>query len=74
MTARPMRVAVILGDPRLPYLYAVDGKFGEVEMQVLADFKAALNELSGYEFRFLDDHSGKFRGQYTEYRLTRINV
>lgn len=57
MTARPMRVAVILGDPRLPYLYAVDGKFGEVEMQVLADFKAALNELSGYEFRFLDDHS-----------------
>lgn len=57
MTARPMRVAVILGDPRLPYLYAVDGKFGEVEMQVQADFKAALNELAGYEFRFLDDHS-----------------
>lgn len=57
MIAKPLRVAVILGDPRLPYPYAIDGKFGEVEMQILADFKAALNALDGYEFRFLDDHA-----------------
>lgn len=57
MTVKPLRVAVILGDPRLPYPYAFEGKFGEVEMQVLADFETALNELDGYEFRFLDDHS-----------------
>lgn len=52
----PLRVAVILGDPRLPYPYSADGQFGTEEIEGASQLRAALGELDGYEFVYLDDH------------------
>jgi D-alanine-D-alanine ligase len=60
MTARssqtPLHVGVLLGDPRLPYPYSVDGRFGEEEIEGARRLGEALSELEGYRFTFLDDH------------------
>jgi len=52
-----LEVAVVLGDPRLPYPYAVDGRFGAEELEQLGHVRSALAELDGYRFTFFDDHS-----------------
>ncbi|MBB3142672.1 D-alanine--D-alanine ligase family protein [Halomonas organivorans] len=49
-------VAVLLGDPRLPYAYAPDGRFGDEELTAVMRLREALQRLKGYRFRFLDDH------------------
>ncbi len=60
MTAHPSRqplhVGVLLGDPRLPYPYSVDGHFGEEEIEGARRLGEALAELDGYRFTWFDDH------------------
>lgn len=52
-----LHVGVLLGDPRLPYPYAVDGQFGSEEIEGVRHLEEALATLSGYRFTWFDDHS-----------------
>lgn len=52
-----MQVGVVLGDPRLPYPYAIDGRFGEQELSAVEHLKEALATLEGYRFSYFDDHA-----------------
>lgn len=54
---RHLNVAVLLGDPRLPYAYAVDGVFGSEELEAVERLRTALERLPGYRFSYLDDHA-----------------
>lgn len=49
-------VAVILGDPRVPYPYAVGGFFADDELEGAARLADALATLDGWRFTALDDH------------------
>ncbi|MDX1605189.1 MAG: hypothetical protein R3202_03290, partial [Candidatus Competibacterales bacterium] len=51
-----LHVGVLLGDPRLPYPYAPDGRFGEEEIEGARQLRAALARLDGYRFSYFDDH------------------
>lgn len=55
-TSSPIRLGVLLGDPRLPYPYSVDGRFGEEETEGARQLVQALGELSRYEVTVFDDH------------------
>lgn len=50
-------VAVLLGDPRLPYAYAIDACFGAEEQNAVEQLKTALAALEGFTFTYLDDHT-----------------
>lgn len=52
----PLHVAVVLGDPRLPYPYSIDGRFGHEELEGVRQLREALDGLDGYRFVYLDDH------------------
>jgi D-alanine-D-alanine ligase len=52
-----IHVGVVLGDPRLPYPYAVDGKFGAQELAAVEHLQEALGGLQGYRFSYFDDHA-----------------
>jgi D-alanine-D-alanine ligase len=54
---RARDVAVILGDPRRSDSVKPNGRFGDAELQTVAALRTALATLSGYRFRFLDDHA-----------------
>ncbi|GHC33643.1 hypothetical protein [Aidingimonas halophila] len=54
---RCQNVSVLLGDPRLPYAYAVDGMFGAEELKAVEELRGALERLAGYRFVYLDDHA-----------------
>lgn len=54
---RPIAVAVLLGDPRLPYPYAIGECFGAEEHDAVVRLKLALTEIDGFTFTYLDDHS-----------------
>ena len=65
-------VTVILGDPRLPDPVKRDGRFNEEDAETVARLKAALAELPGYRFRYLDDHAALFadlRAQHPQFVL-----
>lgn len=49
-------MAVVLGDPRIPYSYATGGKFGSEELEAVEALQRALSTLEGFEFRYFDDH------------------
>jgi D-alanine-D-alanine ligase len=49
-------IGVLLGDPRYPYPYAPDGKFGPDEIEADHQLRGALAKLDGYRFSYLDDH------------------
>ena len=52
-----LRVGVVLGDPRLPYPYAIEGRFGPDELQAVEDLKEALARLEDdFRFSWFDDH------------------
>lgn len=57
MATDRIQIGVLLGDPTLPYPYAMDGKFGEEETRAIVELKSALASLEGYEFIYFDDHS-----------------
>ncbi|MGF1466932.1 MAG: D-alanine--D-alanine ligase [Sandaracinaceae bacterium] len=56
MPESALHVAVVLGDPRLPYAYAPGGVFGSEETRAAADLERALQELPRFRFTILDDH------------------
>jgi len=51
-----LQVGVILGDPRLPYAYSIDNKFGEDELEAEKQLRSALAKLEGYRFTYFDNH------------------
>lgn len=51
-----VNVAVVLGDPRLPYSYSVDGQFGKEELDAVEHLQVALEKLDGFSFEYFDDH------------------
>lgn len=56
MTASELDVALLTGDPRLPYEYGVDGAFGEDEQEAVRRACEALAGQPGLRVRLLDDH------------------
>lgn len=50
-------IAVLLGDPRLPYPYALEECFGAEEQNAIERLKAALAELEEFTFIYLNDHA-----------------
>lgn len=53
---RPLKLALITGDPRLPYEYGVDGRFAGEELEAVHQAHDALQLLDGYRVALLDDH------------------
>lgn len=53
-------VTVLLGDPRLPDPIKRGGCFNPEDAETVAQLRAALDELSGYRFRYLDNHATLF--------------
>ena len=51
-----LEIGVLLGDPRLPYPYAVDNQFGHEEIEAVNQLRASLDQLEGYRFTYYDDH------------------
>jgi D-alanine-D-alanine ligase len=58
--AKPVRVCVLTGDPRLPDATKRGGRYNEEDAATHAGMKQALESLSGYRFEFLDDHERVF--------------
>jgi D-alanine-D-alanine ligase len=56
---RPLypEVTVILGDPRLPDILKREGHFNPEDMETISRLRHALGELTGYSFRYLDNHA-----------------
>jgi D-alanine-D-alanine ligase len=52
-----LTIAVVLGDPRLPYSYALDGAFGAEEFEAVERLRVALDRLAGYRITYLDNHA-----------------
>lgn len=52
----PVRVAVLLPDPRLPYAFASTGWLGEADTQAARRVEEALAGLDGFHGTVLDDH------------------
>jgi D-alanine-D-alanine ligase len=50
-------VTVIMGDPRLPDAVKRNASWNEEDFETIARLKAALEELPGYRFRYLDNHA-----------------
>src|SRR5438270_6517408 len=53
-------VSVLLGDPRLRDAVKRDGRFNEEDAETVARLKAALAELPGYRFHYLNNHATLF--------------
>lgn len=54
--AEPLRVGVLLGDPRFPYPYSQTGEFGSEEEEAVVWLRKALAQLEGHVFTYFDDH------------------
>ncbi len=50
-------VSVLLGDPRLPDEIKRNGVFNQEDFEIVSRLKTALQELPGYTFQYLDNHS-----------------
>jgi D-alanine-D-alanine ligase len=50
-------VTVILGDPRLPDSVKRNGQYNPEDFDTITRLQAALGELSGYKFSYLDNHA-----------------
>lgn len=57
---RPLHLCLLSGDPRLPYEYGVDGRFGEGDVEAVRQARIALEALGGYRVEVLDDHDRLF--------------
>lgn len=57
---QPLHLALLAGDPRLPYDYGVDGRFGEAEVEAVRQARVALETLEGYRVEVVDDHGRLF--------------
>jgi D-alanine-D-alanine ligase len=56
MGPAPINVAVLRGDPRLPYSFSDTGRFGDEELTAFRELESVLDSLEGYSFTYLDDH------------------
>jgi D-alanine-D-alanine ligase len=56
-TLQQIDVTVVLGDPRLPDAVKRGGTFNAEDLEVIRHLRDALCELSGYKFRYLDNHA-----------------
>lgn len=54
--AKPLDVAVVLGDPRLPDPVKLHGKFNEQDIETVDRLKEALANLPAYRFTYYDNH------------------
>ncbi len=52
----PVKLAVLLGDPRLPYSFSQEGRLGEEELEAARRLESALAQLERYRFSIFDDH------------------
>lgn len=52
----PIRVTVVMGDPRLPDAVKREGQFNPEDFDTINRLKKALGELNGYIFDYLDNH------------------
>lgn len=50
-------VTVLLGDPRLPDTVKKGGHFNQEDIDTVNQLKDALGDVSGYRFRYLDNHA-----------------
>lgn len=50
-------VTVIMGDPRLPDSVKRNGQYNAEDFDTINRLQAALGELTGYKFRYLDNHA-----------------
>ena len=51
------KVTVLMGDPRLPDDVKLGGQFNPEDLATVAKLKAALDELPGYSYEFMDNHA-----------------
>jgi D-alanine-D-alanine ligase len=58
--AGKMRVTVLMGDPRLPDAVKRGGQFNPEDFDTINRLKAALNQVEGYEYSYLDNHAELF--------------
>jgi D-alanine-D-alanine ligase len=63
---RPMEVAVLLGDPRLPDAVKRGGEFNPEDFDTIRRLKEALAELPKYRFRYHDNHATLLRDLMAE--------
>jgi len=66
------KVTVLLGDPSLPDSIKRDGQFNPEDIETIQRLKKGLEELSEYEFQFLDNHASlltKLRTERPEFVL-----
>ena len=56
MSVTDLDLCVLSGDPRLPYEYGVDGRFGAEDVAAVERAREALDTLPGVRSRVLDDH------------------
>lgn len=56
-SSTPKKVVVLLGDPRLYDPVAPGGVWDEDDFETIDKLKAALGEIEGYEFSYMDDHT-----------------
>jgi D-alanine-D-alanine ligase len=54
---KPLNVAVLMGDPRLPDNIKRDGQFNSEDLETVRILKEALESLPGYRFRYVDNHA-----------------
>ena len=52
-----LRIALLSGDPALPYEYGVDGRFGEADVEAVDRALAAVDGLGAYRVNHLGDHA-----------------
>jgi D-alanine-D-alanine ligase len=52
-----LKVAVIMGDPRIPDSVKREGQFNQEDLETIQKFKTTIEGLKGYHFQFLDNHA-----------------
>ncbi|RRQ22745.1 D-alanine--D-alanine ligase family protein [Thiohalobacter thiocyanaticus] len=56
MAGSKLTVGVLLGDQQLPYSFSPEGRLGQEEIRAFQQLEAALAQLTGYRFRYFNDH------------------
>lgn len=56
MARRPLKIGVLLGDPRLPYSFSHEGRLGEGERTAVHALRATLDGMEGFSSTIFDDH------------------
>ncbi|MBF8262792.1 MAG: ddlA1 [Parachlamydiales bacterium] len=60
-TQAPARIAVLLGDPRLPDRVKRGGNFNQEDFETVQRMKDALGKLKKFQFETIDDHRTLFK-------------